>query len=132
VSNFLKIANRACRFFTVTAILYTAWLAVGLSEAENVSGIYGLLFKNIITIFAFSCVYGASFLLFNLKITPAAKRVLHVLILYAAMLASVFIMAGTNGDARNVIIFIFIATLLYTVIYTASVLIAKAINKARK
>jgi hypothetical protein len=132
VSNFLKIANRACRFFTVAAIIYTASLAAGLAEAENVSGIYGLLFKNIITIFAFSCVYGSSFLLFNLKITPAAKRMLHVLILYAAMLVSIFVMANTGGDIRNVIIFVFIATLLYTVIYTASVIIAKTINKTRK
>lgn len=132
MSNFLKIANRACRFFTVAAILYAASLAVGLSEAENISGVYGLLFKNIFTIFAFSCVYGASFLLFNLKITPAAKRMLHALILYAAMLASVFVMANTGSDVRNIIIFVFIATLLYTVIYTASVLIAKAINKTRK
>jgi hypothetical protein len=42
------------------------------------------------------------------------------------------IMANTGDDTRQQILFIFIATLLYTVIYIASLLISKGAGKLIK
>lgn len=128
-SKFRKAANRASWFFTAAALAYTLTLAVVMPETNESVDIYGVLFKNIATLFGFSCVFGASFLLFDTALPSSAKRFLHVLVLYVATLISVFIMGKSGSDAREVIIFIFAATLLYTVIYTASVLISKAVKR---
>ncbi len=132
MSKFRNTANRASWFFTVAVLVYSLTLAIGMSEVTNITGIYGVLFKNIVTLFGFSCVFGVSFLLFDTKLPSSAKRMLHILILYAAMLVTVFIMGNSGNDTREIILFVFIATLLYTIIYTVSVLISKAITKMIK
>ncbi|MDD4125623.1 MAG: hypothetical protein PHW77_07880 [Eubacteriales bacterium] len=132
MNRFRQTANRSSWFFTVSVLIYSLALATGMSDISNDIGIYRLLFKNIVTLFAFSCVFGSSFLLFDTKLPSSAKRLFHILILYAAMLASAFIMANAGTDARQIILFVFMATLLYIVIYSTALIVSKAVKKMQK
>lgn len=129
-----KAVNRAARFFMAAVPLYIFILFLGVKESGDAAGIYALLFKNILTLLAFSFVYGGSFLLFDAgaSLPSTAKRLLHAFILYLASLAAAFIMGNSGRDVRENIIFVFIATLLFAVLYTAMTLIAAAVRKAIK
>ena len=127
---FKKIAFVACSFFSVAALVYTGALAIAMG-GRSAAGAYGLLFKNIAVLFVYSWAMGALDSVFTLKVSAAAKRVIHALALYACTLAAGLIMADPGKDARQIVLFIFILTLVYTVIYTATVLIMRIIKKAR-
>ncbi|MGI6715894.1 MAG: hypothetical protein ACOX3X_01695 [Eubacteriales bacterium] len=127
-----KVIYRTTCFFTVMVLIYTLGLALGLSNTAGDEGVYSLLLKNIVTLFAFSVVFGLSFLIFETGLPPSAKRIFHAVVLYVAFLVAAMIMANTGDDTRQQILFIFIATLLYTVIYIASLLISKGAGKLIK
>ncbi len=132
INRFNKAANRAAWFFTAAVPVYTLILRLGVTESGDTAGIYAVLFKNILTLFGFACVFGASFLFFDTKLPQSAKRLLHVLTLYLASLTAAFIMGNSGRDAREIILFVIIATLLFTVVYTASALTASAVRKLIK
>lgn len=128
---FKKTAVIACSFFSCAALVYTAALAIAMGE-KSAAGAYGLLFRNIAALFAYSWAVGAAELIFSARLPSAAKRVIHIFALYAATLACALVMASPGKDARQIVLFIFILTLLYTIIYTASSLIIRFIRKARE
>lgn len=130
---FKRSAVIACCVFTASVIIYTGALAAAMSSEASAAGAYGLLFKNIMLLFVFSLAVGFAELIFTLeKLPPAAKRVIHVLAVYAVTLACALLMANTGKDARQIVLFVFILTLLYTVIYTAAALIIHVVRKAGK
>lgn len=128
---FKKTAVIACGFFSFAVLVYTAALAVAMGE-NSAAGAYGLLFKNIAALFVYSWALGAAELIFSSRLPSAAKRVIHIFALYAATLACALVMASPGRDARQIVLFVFILTLLYTVIYTAASLVIRIIRKARE
>lgn len=121
-------ARRAFCFFSFAVLAYTGFLAVGLGDSKGLADTYGLLFKNICVIFAYALAFGFSFLVFEIKRSPVARRILHVFLLYAATLGTLLALANISGGAREVIIFIFISTLLYAVVYTAVLIVFRAVS----
>ena len=133
MKRFNMIAGVTCGVFTAAVIVYTGALAAAMSDDASAAGAYGLLFKNIMLLFVFSLAVGCAELIFSLqKLPPAAKRVIHVLAVYAVTLVCALLMANTGKDARQIVLFIFILTLLYTVVYTAASLIIHFVRKAGK
>lgn len=132
MNKIIKSVTRAAYFFSIAVILYTLTLAVGLGGAVGNEKIYSLLFKNIITIFGFALIFGFSFLLFETKLPPSAMRIFHIAILYVSFMAASLIMANTGDDPRQIILFVFIATLLYTVVYLAALMVSKGLKKLLK
>jgi len=128
---FKTIAFTACAFFSGAALVYTASLALALGTS-SAAGAYGLLFKNIAALFIYSWILALLGQVFETKLPSAAKRVIHVLALYAATLVCALVIADPGSDARQVVLFIFILTLLYTVVYTASALVMRIIRKVRE
>ena len=131
MAKFKKIAAVACSFFSAAALIYTGALALFMGGRSAVAGAYGLLFKNIAVLFVYSWAMGALELVFELRLSSAAKRVIHAFALYAFTLAAGLMMADPGKDARRIVLFIFILTLVYIVLYTATVLIMRVIKKAR-
>ena len=131
MSGFKKAAIVACSFFSAAALIYTGALAIYMGD-RSAAGAYGLLFKNIAALFVYSWAMGALEFVFTLKISSAAKRVVHAFALYVCTLAAGLVMADPGKDARQIVLFIFILTLVYTVLYTAAVLIMRVIKKARE
>ena len=59
-------------------------------------------------------------------------RIFHIAILYVSFMAASLIMANTGDDPRQIILFVFIATLLYTVVYLAALMVSKGLKKLLK
>ena len=82
-------------------------------------------------ILAASAVFGASFLTFDVKGLPsAAKRTIHIVLLYAAMLCAFLLMADvSSGEVGSMVLFVFLSTLLYIVVYAVSCLISSLVRR---
>ena len=98
------VVFRGCLCFTVSAVLYTAVMSLMLADsAGEPAAVFTLLFQNFLIILAASAVFGASFLIFDAKGLPsAAKRTIHVVLLYATMLGA-FLLAILAPIAASII-----------------------------
>ena len=98
------VVFRGCLCFTVNAVLYTAVMSLMLADsAGEPAAVFTLLFQNFLIILAASAVFGASFLIFDAKGLPsAAKRTIHVVLLYATMLGA-FLLAILAPIAASII-----------------------------
>ena len=126
------VVFRACLCFTVSAVLYTAVMSLMLADsAGEPAAVFTLLFQNFMIILAASAVFGASFLIFDVKGLPsAAKRTIHIVLLYAAMLCAFLLMADvSSGEVGSMVLFVFLSTLLYIVVYAVSCLISSLVRR---
>ena len=125
-----RVVFIASTFFTVLTLIYLSALAISVS-GKATDGVYTLLLKNVFTLFGFSCVVGVSSLILTSRLPSAARRVLHVLIIYASAVVSSLIMANPGSDARQVVLFVFVATFLFIIAYGAYIAICAVIKKAK-
>lgn len=133
MSSLNKVLYRAASFFTLSSLVYTLCVALAKGQNQNINDVYMLLFKNQVALFVFSVIFGLSFLFFNIKkLPPAAKRFFHIVLLYLAMLGTIFIMADVSGEPRDIILFIFMATLLFMIIYLSAMGLSSLIKKKFK
>ncbi len=130
MSKFQRVIFIAAAFFTVLTLIYLSALAIAVS-GKATDGVYTLLLKNVFTLFGFSCVVGASSLILTSRLPSAARRVLHVLVIYAATVVSSLIMADPGKDARQIVLFVFVATFLFIVVYAAYITIGAIIRKVK-
>ncbi|MEG1742834.1 MAG: DUF3021 family protein [Clostridia bacterium] len=128
MKQFKKIALKTSCFFTIGSLIYILLLTFSVSGTPNVSDVYSLILKNHLAMLAFSIIFGVSYLIFDIKKMPqAAKRFLHILINYVAMLVTFFVMAAV--DKRSQIIFAFVATFIFIVVYATGEFIASVYRK---
>lgn len=111
--------------YTVLSFLYIAFVALSVTNSSTaISSFAGELLRNLFILLLFSFIFGFSTLIFNIKRIPgAAKWTLHVVLLYASMLAAFLLMAGIGDDPSSKVKFIFISTMLFAVVYSISVLV---------
>jgi hypothetical protein len=107
------------------------------SSNKNISAFAGLLLKDLALLLVFSLFFGFSMLIFNLKRVPnAAKWTLHVFVLYIAMLGCFLLMSGIMANKgstpSNKVMFIFISTLLFALIYSIAALIVYIRKRKRR
>lgn len=130
MNKFRRICFNGACFYTVSSLLYV--LAVGLmvKGSAMVDDAYMQVFGNLAVLFGFSCVFGASFLIFDVARLPqTARRLLHVVVLYAAMLVACFLMANVTDDPRSKVLFVFMATFIFIVAYCVGLLISHIAKK---
>jgi len=130
MSKLRQIIFKAACFYTVSSLIYVLLVALMVKGSATVSNAYLRVFGNLAVLFGFSCVFGASFLVFDLtKIPVSARRLLHVAVLYAAMLVACFLMANVTDDLRSKVLFVFMATFLFIVAYCVGMLISHIAKK---
>lgn len=130
MTRFKRVCFSSACFYTVASLLYV--LAVGLmvKGSAAVGDAYMKVFQNLAVLFGFSCIFGASFLIFDAaKLPQTARRLLHVVVLYAAMLAACFLMADVTDDIRSKVLFVFMATFVFIVAYCVGMLISHFARK---
>lgn len=113
-------------------MLYTAVMSLMLADsAGEPAAVFTLLFQNFLIILAASAVFGASFLIFDAKGLPsAAKRTIHVVLLYATMLGAFLLMADVSaGEVGTKVLFVFLSTLLFIVFYAVGCLLASLVRR---
>lgn len=130
MKKFQRVVFISAVFFTVLTLIYLSALAIAVSGRAT-DGVYTLLLKNVFTLFGFSCVVGVSSLILTSKLGESAKRLLHILVIYVSAVVSSLIMANPGSDARQIVLFVFVATFLFIVAYAAYMAIRAIIKKAR-
>ncbi len=107
----------AC-FYTFSSLAYVLAISLSVDGKVALSDAYTLIFKNLLVLLGFSAAFGVSFLLFDIKKLPStAKRLLHALFLYVCAVGACLLMANVGDDIRKKVLFIFVATFIYVVIY---------------
>ena len=130
----LKSLFRSLLFYTPVSFLYLVFIALSVENSNKaISAFAGLLLRNLALLLLFSLVFGFSLQIFNLKRIPnAAKWTLHIVVLYAAMLGCFLLIANPNASPSGKVLFIFISTLLFAVIYSISALIVYIRKRKRR
>lgn len=133
-NNLLKCLFRSLLFYTPVSFGYLGFIALTVNNPnKNISTFAALLLKNLALLLVFSLVFGFSMLIFNAKRLPnAAKWTLHIFVLYASMLGCFLLMATPDSKPSGKVLFIFIATLLFFLIYGIAALIIYIRKRKRR
>ena len=128
-----EVVFRGSLCFTVSSLVYVAVMSAMLSGADGEPGaVFSLLLRNFAVILAASAVFGVSFMLFEVKWLPsAARRTFHILLLYADLIIAFLLMANVSGDTSGQVLFVFMATLIFIVLYGVSCIVSSVIRKRR-
>ncbi|PKM63091.1 MAG: hypothetical protein CVU97_02055 [Firmicutes bacterium HGW-Firmicutes-21] len=135
VQKYKSCLYKSLLLYTVLSYGYLA--AVASSSADNTSTAISVfareLLSNNAVLLLFSLVFGFSFLIFTIKGMPnAAKWTIHIVLLYASMLLAFLSMARVGADPRSKVLFIFISTLIFAVLYSISALIVHLYKRKRR
>jgi hypothetical protein len=134
-----KAALRRCAFyaliaFSVISFLWVCFIALGTNDNNSVT--ISLFAKRLVladlAIAAFSAVFGLSFLLFgSKKLSPQAKRGLHIVINYVAAMLCVFALFSNVRDAKlNAwAVFFVLASAVYFAVYGVAALVVTLVKK---
>ncbi len=133
-----SVLFKAACFYSCASLVYLLAVALfldGNTTVINASDAYMEVFEKTAVLFLFSLAFGASFMIFDVKKLPSsAKRIIHAIGLYIAFVAACFFMASVDDDLRKKVMFVFIATFFYVIIYCvctfASFLIRKRKNNS--
>jgi len=130
----LKCLFRSLLFYTPISFGYLGFIALTVENGNKANAAFAaLLLKNLALLLAFSLAFGFSALIFDIKRFPnAAKWTLHIIVLYAAMLGCFLLMASPDSTPSGKVLFIFIATLLYALIYSIAALIVYIRKRKRR
>ncbi|MBR0230795.1 MAG: hypothetical protein IJQ53_00980 [Clostridia bacterium] len=134
-----KAALRRCAFYALIAFsaisfLWVCFIALGTNDNNSVT--ISLFAKRLVladlAIAAFSAVFGLSFLLFgSKKLSPQAKRGLHIVINYVAAMLCVFALFSNVRDAKlNAwAVFFVLASAVYFAVYGVAALVVTLVKK---
>ena len=125
--------------YTVLSILYIAFLYIAFiafpveNKSLDVAGFAGLLLQNMLFLLLFSFIFGFSLIIFNIrKIPSAAKWTLHILLLYAVTLVTFLLISSGSEDPSQKVLFIFISTVLFAIIYGLAALFVYIYKRKRR
>lgn len=125
-----QVIFKAACFYSVASLVYVALVALMVKGNTTVADAYSLVLGNLAVLFGYSLVFGASFLLFDAaKLPQSARRLLHVIVLYAATIAACFMLANVTDDLRSKVLFVFMATFVFIVVYTLGAVIDWAVKR---
>ena len=111
-----QVIFKAACFYSVASLVYVALVALMVKGNTTVADAYSLVLGNLAVLFGYSLVFGASFLLFDAaKLPQSARRLLHVIVLYAATIAACFMLANV--------------TFVFIVVYTLGAVIGWAAKR---
>ena len=118
-----QVIFKAACFYSVASLVYVALVALMVKGNTTVADAYSLVLGNLA---------GASFLLFDAaKLPQSARRLLHVIVLYAATIAACFMLANVTDDLRSKVLFVFMATFVFIVVYALGAVIGWAARRRK-
>lgn len=131
--NLKNAVFKSLLFFIPVSFAYIAAVALNTnSDATANASFATLLLKNLAFLFAFSLIFGFSFLIFKAKkLQNAAKWSLHIFLLYAALTATAILMTGNSDDPSAMVLLVFIVAMLFAVIYSLSALFVYLIRRRK-
>lgn len=125
-----QVIFKAACFYSVASLVYVSLVALMVDGSTTIANAYSLVLGNLVVLFGYSLVFGASFLLFDAaKLPQSARRLLHVIVLYVATVAACFMLANVTDDLRSRILFVFMATFAFIVVYTLGAVIGWAVRR---
>jgi hypothetical protein len=133
-NNLLKSLFRSLLFYTPVSFGYLGFIALTINNSnKTIAAFAGLLLKNLALLLVFSLVFGFSMQIFNLKrMSNAAKWTLHIVVLYATTLGCFLSITDASSTPSGTVLFIFISTLLFALIYSISALIVYIRKRKRR
>ncbi len=114
--------------YAILSVGYMLLVLSGVSD-EAVKTIALLFGKQLLFLLVYSVVLGASFLVFRLKLSPIASRLLHIAVTYASTVCIVLLLVSSDANAAQKLIYVVITTVLFAVAYGATALIVWLFKK---
>ncbi len=114
--------------YAVLSVGYMLLVLSGISD-EAVKTIALLFGKQLLFLLIYSIVLGASFLVFSLKLSPIATRLLHIAVTYAATICVVLLLVSSAANAAQKLIYVVITTVLFALVYGVTALIVYLFKK---
>ncbi len=114
--NFKDIALIALGSYALLSMAYILTLVSGITD-ETVKIVASLFGKQLLFILVYSIVIGASFLVFGLKSSPIAKRLIHIAVTYGATVAVMLLLVASDTNAAQKLIYVVITTVAFAAVY---------------
>ncbi len=116
---------------TTYAVLSMAYIVMVLSGVtdEGVKALTTLYSKQLLFVLIYSLVLGASFFVFNLKVTPITARLIHIAVTYAASVAIMLLLISSESNAAQKLVYIVITTVVFAAVYGVACLLSMLIKK---
>ena len=114
--------------YAFLSVGYMLLVLSGISD-EAVKTIALLFGKQLLFLLIYSIVLGASFLVFGIKLSPIAARLLHIAVTYAATVCVVLLLVSSAANAAQKLIYVVITTVLFAVVYGMSALFVYLFKK---
>lgn len=122
------IALIALGSYVLLSMAYIITLLSGITD-ETVKTIAALFGKQLLFILVYSIVIGVSFLVFKLKASAVAIRLIHIAVTYAATLAVMLLLVASDTNAAQKLIYVVITTVVFAAVYGIISLFAFLIKK---
>lgn len=114
--NFKDIALIALGSYALLSMAYILTLVSGITD-ETVKIVASLFGKQLLFILVYSIVIGVSFLVFGLKSSPIAKRLIHIAVTYGATVAVMLLLVASDTNAAQKLIYVVITTVAFAAVY---------------
>ena len=114
--------------YAVLSMAYIVMVLSGVTD-EGVKALTTLYSKQLLFVLIYSLVLGASFFVFNLKVTPITARLIHIAVTYAASVAIMLLLISSESNAAQKLVYIVITTVVFAAVYGVACLLAMLIKK---
>lgn len=125
------IALIALGSYTLLSMAYIVTLLSGITD-ETVKTIAALFGKQLLFILVYSAVLGVSFLVFGIKTSAVAARLIHIAVTYAATLAVMLLLVASGTNPAQKLIYVVITTVVFAAVYGIISLFAYLIKKNKQ
>lgn len=121
----------ALSVYAAVSLGYFVMVLSGITD-EGVKGIASLFVKQLFIMLVYGVVFGASFLLFELKLSAIAKRLLHIAVTYSASVALMLMLIASGSNPAQKLVYTVITTVIFGVVYGAACLLFAVIKKYKE
>ena len=129
--NFKDIALIALGSYALLSMAYILTLVSGITD-ETVKIVASLFGKQLLFILVYSIVIGVSFLVFGLKSSPIAKRLIHIAVTYGATVAVMLLLVASDTNAAQKLIYVVITTVAFAAVYGLVSLVVYLIKRNKQ
>ena len=133
-NKYKQCISRGLVLYTVVSLGYLSVIALTVDNPSTaINEFAAKLLADFGIMLGFSLVFGFSLLVFDAKrMSGAAKWTINILIMYAAMISTFFLMASVSDDPRSRVLFILISTILFTIVYGIAALLIYFYKRKRR
>lgn len=117
--------------YAAVSLGYFVMVLSGITD-EGVKSIASLFVKQLFIMLVYGVVFGASFLLFELKLSAIAKRLLHIAVTYSASVALMLMLIASESNPAQKLVYTVITTVIFGVVYGVACLLFAVIKKYKE